>query len=73
VKFLGVPFGIDLDMQDIDSFISNKVTKKMYYWTSIFLCLTTRVVMVNSVLLSTLWFFLTAWSDASLIIHKIKS
>ncbi|KAG0623283.1 hypothetical protein M758_3G162400 [Ceratodon purpureus] len=54
-KLLGTPFGISLNTVDVDEFLAAKVSKKLRYWTTIHLSLAGRAVIVNSVLLSTLW------------------
>lgn len=58
---LGTPFGIDLRTQDVDEVLQAKVPKKLTYWTFVQLSLADGAVIVNFVLLSTLWFFIVIW------------
>jgi hypothetical protein len=72
-KLLGTPFGISLETNDVDAFLQQKITKKLNYWNSQFLSLTARRVIVNSILLSTLWFFIHIWAGSNSIIKKIRA
>lgn len=58
---------------DVDEFLAAKVKKKLTYWTSIHLSLASRTVIVNAVLLSTLWYFITIWGGSLSIIRKIRA
>jgi hypothetical protein len=58
IKLLGTPFGLDLDVADVDEFLFQKIQKDLQYWSSIFLSLAARAIIVNSVLLSTTWYFI---------------
>lgn len=60
-------------MVDIDEFLITKVTRKLRYWSSTHLSLAARAVVVNSVLLSTLWYFLSIWGGSKDILSKIRS
>lgn len=60
-RLLGTPFGVDLETRDVDRFLANKLTTKLRYWTSVHLSLAGRVIIVNSILLSSLWYFLNIW------------
>ena len=57
-KLLGTPFGLNLNIRDVDSFLYNKISKKLDYWSTMRLSLAGRIVICNQVLLSTLWFLL---------------
>jgi hypothetical protein len=71
-KLLGTPFWIDLSIQDIDEFLYTKIRKNLTYWTTVHLSLARRVVIVvNMVLFSSLWFFITIWVGSLNIIRKI--
>jgi hypothetical protein len=72
-KPLGTPFGLSLKTDDVDSFLQDKITKKLSYWNSQFLSLAARRVIVNSILLSTLWFFIHIWAGSDSIIQKIRA
>jgi hypothetical protein len=71
-KLLGTAFGLNLAIQDVDSFLYDKVTKKLRYWVTTKLSLAGRAVIVNSVLMSTLWFFVSIWGGSREVIRKIK-
>jgi hypothetical protein len=58
-KLLGTPFGLNLAIMDMDTFLEEKITKKLKYWINIHLSLAGRAIIVNTVLLSTLWFFIS--------------
>jgi hypothetical protein len=61
---LGIPFGINLHTQDVDDFLYTKIQKKLEYWASVHLSLSGRAVIANSVLLSTLYYFITIWGSS---------
>lgn len=71
-RFLGIPFGLSPAVADVDKFLIEKVTKKLKYWTSTHLSLAARVVVVNSVLLSTLWYFLSIWGGSKDVLRTIR-
>lgn len=71
-RFLGTPFGLSPAVQDFDHFLITKVTRKLRYWTSTHLSLAARAVVVNSILLSTLWYFLNIWGGSKDILHTIR-
>ena len=71
-KLLGTPFGLNLSTQDVDSFLFNKISKKLDYWSTMRLSLAGRIVICNQVLLSTLWFFVTVWGGSNKILKKIR-
>jgi hypothetical protein len=72
-KMLGIPFGIDPQVHDIDQFLFDKIMKKLNYWSSTRLSLAGRAIVVNMVLSSTLWYFLTLWRGSLSVIRKIHS
>jgi hypothetical protein len=55
-KLLGAPFGIDSD-----NFLRAKLEKKLTYWVTVKLNLAGREIIANSVLVSTLFYFLAIW------------
>jgi hypothetical protein len=71
-KLLSTPFGIDLHIGDVDEFLLTKVQKKLTYWTSVHLSLIGRALIVNSVLLSSLWFFIVTWVGSLAILWRIR-
>jgi hypothetical protein len=58
-KLLGAPFGLELIIEDVDTFLFEKIKTKLDYWISIHLSLASGVVISNSVLLSTLYSFIS--------------
>lgn len=54
-KLLGTPFGISVESVDVDAFLATKITAKLKFWTTTQLSFAGRSVIVNSILLSTLW------------------
>jgi hypothetical protein len=70
-KLLGIPFGLDLDIVDVDNFLLQKIQSKLDYWTSTMLSLVGRTIIVNSILLSILWYFVTIWARSQGVIRKI--
>ena len=46
---------------------------KLKFWSAQHLSLASRVVIVNSVLLSTLWFFVSIWGGSLTVLRKIRS
>jgi hypothetical protein len=57
-KLPKTPFGISLEVADIDEFLFQKIKKKLRYWTTLFLSLPARAIVANSIPLLTLWYFI---------------
>jgi len=72
-KLLGTPFVVSLETSDVDAFLTAKITKKLKYWTSIHLSLAARVVIVNLVMLSTLWYFFSIWGGSTNVLTSIRA
>jgi hypothetical protein len=72
-KLLGTPFGVNLHTQDVDNFLLSKIQKKLDYWVSVHLSLSGRAIIANSVLLSTLYYFISLWGGSRQVIRKIRS
>lgn len=58
---LGAPFGITFDTLNIDTFFQHKIGKKLSYWSTQRLSLASKATIVNAVLLSTLYYFISIW------------
>ena len=58
-KLLGAPFGLALTTKDVDTFLLDKLTKKLIHWNTTKINPTRRSVVANSVLLSSTFFFLS--------------
>jgi hypothetical protein len=71
-KLLGTAFGLNLSVIDTDDFLFNKIKKKLTYWTAIHLSLAARSTIVNSVLLSTTWYFISVWAGSRTVIKRIR-
>ena len=72
-KLLGAPFGLSLTSKDVDSFLIDKLTKKLVHWSTTRINPTGRSVVANSVLLSSTFFFLSIWGGTKKGVKKIKS
>lgn len=72
-KLLGTPFGLELDTKNVDDFLVEKITKKLKYWSTTRLSLAGRTLIVNQVLLSTLYYFLAVWAGTVRSLRKIKT
>lgn len=57
----------------IDQFLIHKISKKLDYWSTMKLSLAGRGVIVNQVLLSTLWFFIGVWGGYGKALRKFWS
>ena len=72
-KLLGAPFGLSLATKDVDSFLLDKLLKKLVHWSTTKLNPTGRSIVANSVLLSSTFFFLFIWGGSRKGVKKIKS
>ena len=72
-KLLGAPFGLSLATKDVDSFLLDKLSKKLVHWSSTKLNPTGRSIVANSVLLSSTFFFFSIWGGSKKGVKKIKS
>ena len=72
-KLLGSPFGLSVSTADIDHFLMEKIRKKLTYWTSTKLSVAGRRLIVNQVLLSTLWYFIGVWAGSRKVIKQIQT
>lgn len=69
-KLLHTPFGFNLDINDVDEFLVGKFRKKLKYWNMMHLSLTSKVVVVKSILTSSLCFFVNVWFKFNNYIKK---
>ena len=72
-KLLGAPFGLSLATKDVDSFLLDKLSKKLVHYNTTKLNPTGRSIVANSVLLSSTFFFLSIWGRSRKGVKKIKS
>jgi hypothetical protein len=70
-KLLDTPFGLKISTLEVDKFLYQKLQKKKDYWSGTHLSLAGRSVIVNSVLLSTLWYFICIWGGSLKIIRHM--
>ena len=71
-KLLEAPFGLSLATKDVDSFLFDKLTKKLVHWSTTKLNPTSRSVVANSVFLSSTFFFLSIWGGSRKGVKRIK-
>ena len=69
-KLFGTPFGLNLNVSDVDHFLYSKISRKLAYWSTMRLSLAGRALIYNHVLLSTLWFFISVWRGSNKILGK---
>jgi hypothetical protein len=72
-KLLGAPSGLSLILGDVDTFLYERIQKKLSHWTSVKSNPTGRVVIVNIVLLGACFFFLSIWGGTKKGIARVKS
>lgn len=53
-KLFGTPFGLHLELQNVDQYVINRVKAKLRYWSSTQLSLASRILIVNQMLISSL-------------------
>lgn len=71
-KLLGTPFGLHLELHNVDQFLINRVKVKLKYWSSTHLSLASRTLIVHQVLMSSFWCFIAVWAGLKKILGKIK-
>ena len=69
-KLLGVPFGLSLDSGKVDRFLLERLSKKLKFWSSTRINVTGRTVVSNTILISSLLYFLAVWSRSGSGIKK---
>lgn len=57
-KLFDTPFGLHLEFQNVDQYVINMVKAKLRYWSSTQLSLVGRILIVNQMLISSLWYFI---------------
>ena len=72
-KLVEAPFGLSLATKDVDSFLFDKLTKKLVHWSTTKINSTSRSVVANNVLLSSTFFFLSIWGGSRKGAKRIKS
>ena len=72
-KLLGALFGLSLTTTDVDSFLHDKLTKKLIHWNAAKINPTDRCIVANSMLLSSTFFFLSVWGGSKRGVKKVKT
>lgn len=72
-KLLGTPFRLSLSTNDSDQFLIDKVKSKLTYWSTTKFSLAARRLIVNQVLMSTLWYFIGVWASSRVVIKQIQA
>ena len=72
-KLLGAPFSLSLATKDVDSFLFDKLSKKLVHWSTTKINPTSCSIVANSILLSSTFFFLSIWGESRKGVKKIKS
>lgn len=62
-----------MELEDVDQFLVDKVKVKLKYWSSTHLPLARITLVVNKVLISSLWYFIKVWVGTKKILCKIKA
>lgn len=71
-KLLGVVFGMDLTSSDANAFLQLRIDRAMIHWRTAKMNACGRAVIINGILLSGLWFFLSIWGGTKAGIAKIR-
>ena len=58
-----------LEMEDVDQFLVDNLK----YWSSTYLSLIGRTLIVNKKLMSSMWYFIAIWVGLKRILGKIKA
>lgn len=71
-KLLHVTFGLTLEVKDVDGFLIVRIQKKIKIWSTIHLPIAGRATIVNSVLSSTLCYYIAIWGSSINAICKYR-
>lgn len=72
-KLLSIPFEIHPNISDVGAFLLNSVKNKLAFWVKARLSLANRILVVNYVFLSTLWYFITIWIGSKGVLSKFRT
>lgn len=61
-KLFGASFNLDLDVNDVDEFVIEKLFKMLRFWN--FFRMPLAKMIINLILTSMLWFFITIWGGS---------
>lgn len=71
-KLLGAVFELDPKTSDANSFLEARIDKALEYWSIVQMNAYGRAVIINGVLLSGLWYFLSIWGGIDAGVSKIR-
>jgi hypothetical protein len=71
-KLLDATFGLTLEVKDVDGFLIDRIQKKIKIWSTIHLPIAGRATIVNSVLSSSLCYFIAIWGSSINAICKYR-
>jgi hypothetical protein len=71
-KMFSMPFGIGLDSKEVDTFLIEKICTMLKFLNTIHLLIVGWAIIVNFVLASTLWFFISIFGGTKKSIRKCK-
>lgn len=72
-KLLDIPFGLEIKLHDVDHFIVVSIKAKLECWSSTHLSFVGITLIVNQVLMLSLWYFIAVWDGANKVLRKIKA
>ena len=72
-KLLGTLFDLHLELHDVDQPLVDKVKAKLKCWSSTQLSLASRTLIVNHVLMSSMWHFTTVWVGLKRVLVNNKA
>ena len=72
-KLLGTPFGLKLKLDDVDQFIVGRIKAELEYRSSTHLSCVGITLIVNKVMMSSLWYFIVVWAGAKKVLREIKA
>jgi hypothetical protein len=64
---------MNLELQDVDLFLVDRIKAKLKYWSSIDLSFIGITLIMNNVLMSFLWYFTVVGVGSKKVLRKIKA
>jgi hypothetical protein len=64
---------MNLELQDVDLFLVDRIKAKLKYWSSIDLSFIGITLIMNHVLMSFLWYFTVVGVGSKKVLRKIKA
>jgi hypothetical protein len=72
-KLLGTTFGLSLSTCNIDDFLPDRIHNSLGYWSATKINSTGHGTIVNSILLSSTFYFTSIWGGTKKGVAKVKS